>query len=85
MSVQIGRPDIAPIARGRLMLACRLGELPAEVLEPKDRERLVYDFWAAGWSDVEIATRTRMTTYTTGRIRARLGLAAHPARERATA
>lgn len=62
VSVQIGRPDIAPMARGRLMAACRRGELPAEALDTADREHLVYDFWAGGWSDVEIATHTRMTT-----------------------
>lgn len=78
MTVQIGRPDTAPMARGRLIAACRRGELPADVLEPKDRERLVYDLWTAGWTDVEIATHTYMTTFTTGRIRERLGLAAHP-------
>lgn len=51
------------------------GELPAEALDQRDRERLVYDLWAAKWSDVEIATHTRMSTYTTARIRRDLGLA----------
>lgn len=78
MSVQLGRPDTAPMARAKLVAACRRGDLPAEVLEPTDRERLVAWFWRLGWTDTEIATRTFMTTYTTGRIRARLGLAANP-------
>lgn len=78
MTVQLGRPDTAPLARAKLIAACRRGDLPAELLEPADRERLVRWFWRLGWTDVEIATRTFMTTYTTGRIRARLGLAAHP-------
>jgi len=85
VTVQLGRPDTAPMARGRLMSACRRGELPAEVLDTADRDHLVYDFWAAGWSDVEIAIQTRMSTYTTGRIRARLGLAAHPSTRGAVA
>jgi len=48
--------------------------VPAEALPPADRERLVGELWAAGWTDVEIATHTHMSTYTTARIRARLGL-----------
>ncbi len=78
MTVHLGRPDIAPMARAKLYAACRRGDLPAELLEPADRERLVRWFWRLGWSDVEIGTRTFMTTFTTARIRARLGLAAHP-------
>ncbi|WP_145926604.1 hypothetical protein [Amycolatopsis orientalis] len=85
MTVQIGRPDTAPMARGRLLAACRRGDIPAEALAPADRDHLVYDLWAAGWSDVEIATHTYMSTYTTGRIRARLGLAAHPTSTRGAA
>lgn len=53
---------------------CRAGEAPAEVLPPKDRERLVAALWECGWTDVEIADHTRMSTYTTARIRERLEL-----------
>ena len=46
----------------------------------------VFDLWDKGWSLEEIATHTRMTTYTTWRIGARLGLAPHrPARREAAA
>ena len=87
MSIRVARhpPATAPISRARLQIECWKGELPAEVLTTVEREHLVYELWLDGWTDVEIATHTRMTTYTTGRIRARLGLAAHPARERAIA
>jgi len=74
-----------PDTRAQLQIACWLGELPAEALTTVEREYLLFDLWSEGWTDVEIACHTRMTLYTTGRIRARLGLAAHPARERATA
>ena len=77
-AVLADRPDTAPLSRGRLIDACRRGELPAELLDTSEREHLIYDLWASGWADVEIAQHTRMTTYTTGRIRGRLGLAAHP-------
>ena len=65
---------MTPATRRRLYAACRAGNVPAEVLPPADRERLVGELWAAGWTDVEIATHTHMSTYTTARIRARLGL-----------
>lgn len=80
-----GRPDISPIARERLYRACYRGDEPAELLSRADREDLVYDLWSKGWSDVEIAAHTRMTTYTTGRIRDRLGLAPHRPRKEAAA
>ncbi|MEV6897489.1 hypothetical protein [Amycolatopsis sp. NPDC051372] len=67
-------PGVAPISYRKLLAACWSGDLPAEQLEPVDRETLVYDLWSAGWTDVEIATHTRLTTYTTARIRDRLGL-----------
>lgn len=82
MSLRIARqpPATAPISRARLQIACWKGELPAEILTTAERERLVYELWGYGWTDVEIACHTRMTLYTTARIRARLGLATHPAR-----
>ena len=78
-TVMADRPDTSPLSRSRLTRACRRGELPAEILDTADREHLIYDLWFAGWTDVEIATLTSLTTYTVGRIRERLGLQAHPA------
>jgi hypothetical protein len=81
-----GAPCTAPITRDRLYRACFAGDLPAEILDdPADRARLVRELWSYGWSDVEIATHTRQTTYTTGRIRARLDLAPHPTTKGAVA
>ncbi|MBN9739535.1 hypothetical protein DMP23_00175 [Amycolatopsis sp. A1MSW2902] len=57
--------------------ACCRGEIPADALDTRDRETVVARLHAAGLTDTEIAEATRLTTYTTGRIRARLGLAAH--------
>jgi hypothetical protein len=71
------RPDTSPLCRRHLRAACWAGREPAESLEPADREQLVYELWALGWTDVEIAAHTRMSTYTTGRIRDRLGLVAN--------
>ena len=51
------------------------GDWPADALSTTDRAKLVGILHGRGWTDVEIAVHTRMTTYTTGRIRARLGLA----------
>lgn len=57
-----------------------LGEIPAEALSTREREALVRKLHGLGWTDVEIATHTRMTTYTTVRIRGRLGLVANAQR-----
>lgn len=57
--------------------AARLGREPAEALAREDRDRLVVELHRAGWSDVQIAQLTRMTTYTTVRIRAALDLQAN--------
>jgi hypothetical protein len=54
--------------------ACCTGREPAEALDVRDREDLVEALVERGWTDVEIAVLTRMSTYTTGRIRERLGL-----------
>jgi hypothetical protein len=83
VAIRIGppRPNTAPLARDRLYRACLAGELPVEILalsDPDDRDRLIRELWSRGWTDVEIAAHTRQTTYTTGRIRAHLGLAANP-------
>ncbi len=50
------------------------GDLPAEALSTRGREELVYELHARAWTDSEIAAHTRMSTYTTARIRDRLGL-----------
>ena len=83
-----GRPNPLPLAIQRLRAACWRGEEPAEALtliDPGGVDHLVYDLWLQGWTDVEIATHTSMTTYTTSRIRERLGLAPHQAWKEAAA
>lgn len=58
-----------------LWAACCAGREPAESLDARDREDLVADLVGRGWTDREVAVLTRMSSYTTARIRARLGLA----------
>lgn len=71
------RPDPRALSRDRLMTACWRGEMPAEALETADRERLIAWLWEEGWSDVQIATHTKCSTYTVARIRDRIGLPAN--------
>lgn len=52
----------------------------AEALAPHKRHRLVRALHREGLTDVEIAERTRMSTFTAWRIRAELGLAPNPHR-----
>jgi hypothetical protein len=68
-----------PGARSGVLLwkACCAGREPAEALDTRDREDLVAALVFRGWTDVEIAVLTRMSTYTTARIRSRLGLPAN--------
>lgn len=73
--VHVDRPMTDSLA-WRLALA---GEWPADALSTLDRQALVLVLHQRGWCDVEIASHTRMTTYTTARIRARLGLAVNTA------
>lgn len=54
--------------------AARLGLEPAEALVSGDRHRLVAELHGLGWDDQRIAAHTRMTTYSTARIRGALGL-----------
>jgi hypothetical protein len=68
------KPDTQPLHYQRVWAAVWRGELPAEVLPTKDKERLVAELWAAGWSDLEIACHTKWSTYTVTRLRERLGL-----------
>ena len=60
-----------------LLRQCRLGKEPAEALPQFARDWLVHELWSCGWTDLDIATLTRMSTYTTARIRERLGLTAN--------
>lgn len=70
-----GRPNTHTLADQKLLAACRQGREPAEALPTYARDWLVHDLIGEGWTDAEIAAWTRMTTYTTARIRERLGLA----------
>jgi hypothetical protein len=63
-----------PLVSEKLFRAAFRGEIPAEVLTTADRELLVRLLVRDGWSDEQIAGHTRMTCYTTMRIRDRLGL-----------
>lgn len=65
-------PDTAPVGRARLRAACWRGQEPAERLDPADRDELVSELLAAGWTVAEIAAHTQMTTYTAARIVERL-------------
>ncbi|WP_190824736.1 hypothetical protein [Saccharopolyspora pogona] len=65
---------VQPCSSVSLWSACCRGEMPAEALLRRDREDLVWQLHQRGWTDTEIATHCRMTTYTTGRILDRLGL-----------
>lgn len=63
-----------PITHRVLYFACLYGIEPAESLPTADRARLVARLHRLGWTDSEIAEHTFMSTYTTARIRNRLGL-----------
>jgi hypothetical protein len=56
--------------------ACLAGRDPAEVLCGADRDLLWRTLVGWGWTDRRVAEHTRMSTYTTVRIRERLGLSA---------
>lgn len=70
-------PPLVRISYTRILTACWNGELPAELLERGDRDQLIYELWKAGWTDAEVAAHTRLSTYTSARIRERLGLSVH--------
>lgn len=57
-----------------LWMKCWEGTEPAEALSMRDREDLVWHLHEQGLTDVEIGEHTRITLYTTARIRDRLGL-----------
>lgn len=77
MRRRLSTPVVAPQKRTPYAKwhRCCLGEFPAEALTPRDREDLISQLHGLGWSDVDIASHTRQSTYTTARIRERLGLA----------
>lgn len=62
-------------SHSRHYAAARDGELPADALPTRQRWRLVAELHAYGWTDSDIAEWTRMTTYTSARIREGMGLA----------
>lgn len=53
---------------------CLAGREVAEALPTRERGLLVAVLCLSGWTDQQIADHTRMTLYTTARIRARLEL-----------
>jgi len=53
------------------------------VLTRGERDLLLFELWAKGWTDREISVHMKQTTYTTCRIRTRLGLAARSASQEA--
>jgi hypothetical protein len=78
MSVRVSTgPGVRPLTNTAAYKHALAGALPADALETACRERLVTTLTRRGWTDTEIACWTRMTTYTTARIRSRLGLAAN--------
>ena len=65
-------PTPLPLARRgerEMYRQAKTGFIPAEALPTHLRWRLVADLHREGWTDVEIAEHTAMTTYTTCRIR----------------
>lgn len=58
----------APVTERRLLADCRAGRLPAEALSSKARADLFREFWAAGWTNQQIAEHTRTSGYTVDRI-----------------
>lgn len=63
--------------------AALAGREVAEALTAPDRARLVRELHGRGWTDVQVATLTRMSTFTVAEIRVRLGLAANATTEAA--
>lgn len=66
-----------PLTAPRRLHRALDGLEPAEVLPPAERDRLMRILCGYGWTDVQIAVHTLWSTYTVGRIRERLGLAAN--------
>lgn len=70
--LDIAHPDTTARSGRLLWRACCAGTEPAEALDPRDREDLVAELVARGWTVRQIAAHCRMTDYTTARIRARV-------------
>lgn len=69
------RQPVSGARSGQLLWrVCLEGREPAESLHWRDREDLVAGLVEHGWTDLEIAALTRMSLYTTARIRRRLVL-----------
>lgn len=68
---------LPPVVNQQHYRGCLSGQLPAEGLTTTDREQLLRVLYRRGWSDLEVAVHTRMTLYTTVRIRNRIGLKAN--------
>lgn len=72
-----------PFTSPRLLALCWAGKAPAELLTRGERDLLVSELWAKGWTDSQISVHTKLTEYTTCRIRERLGLSARSPSEEA--
>jgi hypothetical protein len=82
VSIRLRRTDgpapARPVYDEHLYRQCRAGFEPAELLTTGARGQLVHELWTLGWTDVEVAVHTRMSTYTAAAIRTRLGLSCRP-------
>lgn len=67
-------PEAPARSRAALWRACWRGEAPAEELPAGERDALVRALVRLGWSVVQVAQHTRMSTYTTARIVQRVTL-----------
>lgn len=63
-----------PFTSPRVLALCWAGKLPAETLTRKERDLLLFELWAKGWTDLQISAHMKLTLFTTCRIRERLGL-----------
>jgi len=64
-----------PVTDHQVYALCLAGHLPAEILPSGRRRLLIHELHTLGWTDLEIASHTRMTLYTAARLRDQLGLA----------
>lgn len=73
------RPATNPV----VLAACWAGREPSELLTRGERDLLLFDLWMKGWTDLEMSVHMKQSTYTTCRIRERLGLEARRPSEEA--
>lgn len=64
-----------PFTAPKTLALCWAGKEPAERLTRGERDLLLFELWAKGWTDLHISVHMKQTLYTTCRIRERLGLA----------